>query len=358
MIRTISVSEAGALFDCEARWDFAYGGHVVGSTLKRRNPAITLRRGRAWGRAVAAWHATGEMKSAIAELDAALADDAAEQRAAGVYVSEEHAALREHLVGLLDHYAENSDRLFLEQPELELRVPLPSRTGRRLSNRYVFQGFVDGLARDVLGLWIVEFKLRDQLSSLEQISWSRQVRWYAWAAERMLGEPVQGVLVDERRNDTPKPARWVKARRKGEGVDGMVPSHAKDQLCTAEAYVEACERAGVEHDPETFDALSARRWESRHTVFLRRDEIERAGRELVSAGQRIAEMDRGSRFPVTNPSQMRCPGCPFRQICPNPADAELIDLDFERTVPKRHRPNKEEAVSATLTTPIPQEVAA
>lgn len=357
--RSISVSEASALFDCEARHAFAYTGHLTGGdTLRAKTPAITLRRGRAWGAAVAAWHTTSDDEIAVDALRHALDQDAIEQQAAGVYVYDEHVTLLTHLMGVLRHYTATADRIPLHGVETKLRAALPSRTGRRPSNRYVFEGYVDGLHRDQLGLWIVEFKLRGQLSSFEQVAWSRQVRWYAWAAERALGERVCGVIVDERLNDTPRPARLVKAKRKDEGILGMVPSHAKDQLTTPELYRALCERYSVTPDQETMSALAARRWQVRHIVLLRRDEIDRAGRELVSAGRLIGEMDAGDRYPVANPSPFRCPGCPYREICLTPADGELIDLQFQRTVPKRHRPKETEVTAPILSLSTARQAAA
>lgn len=341
--RLISVSEVGALLDCERRHAFAYTGHVTdGHTLKKRNPAITLRRGRAWGRAVAAWHETGEVELAVAALRLALDDDAREQEEAGVYIADEHMDLLGHLLGLLSHYTETADRLPLTDAELELRVPLPSRTGRRASNRYAFQGFVDGLTREfrLPGLWVVEYKLRGRLSSLEQVAQSRQIRWYAWAAARQFGECVQGVIVDERLDEVPKPVRLLKNGK---------PSHDKSQMTTAGMYLAACEEHEVEAVPDTFAALKVRDWQRRHPIFLRESEIADAGRELVSAGAAIAEMDAGSRYPIANRSQFTCPRCPYRDICDSP-QGDLADFNFETTTPKRLRPQEDNEVSAPVTT--------
>lgn len=342
--RLISVSEVGALLECERRHDFAYAGHVLGGhTLKKRNPAIVLRRGRAWGRAVAAWHETGDEAAAYLALSAALEDDAREQKDAGVYGDgEQHAELLAQLTVLLQHYMATAERLPLTDAELELRVALPSRTGLRMSNRYAFQGFVDGLTRDfrLPGLWLVEFKLRDQLMSFDAVAASRQIRWYAWAAERQFGETVQGVIVDERLSKPPKPARILQSGK---------PSHAKDQLCTVETYVAACSYYGEPVNEETRESLAAREWQKRHPVMLRRSEIDEAGRELVSAGIRVGEMDSGSRYPVANRSPFTCPRCPFRDICTDPA-GDLTEFEFDLTEPKRLRPQKEQEVSATQPT--------
>lgn len=332
--RTISVSEAGRLFDCEAAHAFAYTGHLTGGdALTAKQPHLRLREGRAWGAAVAEWHATGSSDAATYSLDSAIAEDTAQLAEHGLLDSQERDEMHAHLAALLGHYIQISDRIPLFDAEREFRVPIPSRTGRRKSSRYVFVGHVDGLHRDEMGrLFVVEFKLRGRLSSFEQIAWSRQVRWYAWAVEQELGSPVAGVIVDERLNAAPKAPRILKSGR---------VSHAKDQLCTASDYAAACELGNEPVDPETYAALGERRWGARHPVLLRREEIATAGRQLVSTAQRVAELDSGRRFPVTNPSPFRCPGCQFREVCQAPGDDELIDLHFERVLPKRSRPVEE-----------------
>jgi CRISPR/Cas system-associated exonuclease Cas4 (RecB family) len=341
--RLISVSEIGSLLECERRHDFSYAGHILGGqTLKKRNPAITLRRGRAWGRAVATWHETGNEAQAQLALTVALDEDAQEQRDAGTYLESEHRELLADLTSVLQHHVQTAERVPLTDAEIELRVSLPSRTGKRASNRYAFQGYLDGLTREyrLPGLFLVEFKLRKQLSSLEQVAASRQIRWYAWAAERQFDEPVQGVIVIERLNASPKPVRILKNGK---------PSHDKTQMTTAERYVAACEEHDEPVNDETANALRSRDWQRVHPVLLRRSEIDEAGQELVSAAARVAEMDAGHRHPVANRTPFTCPRCAYRDICTDPA-GDLTDFDFTRTEPKRLR--KEQEVSAPVPEPV------
>jgi hypothetical protein len=388
--REISHSEVSAAMDCWARWDFGYGGHLAGSALRPRAAHARLREGRAWGRAVAELHAAVDDGGAVTPvaspqsgshrpatlwpsdaapgsgldpvpaisspacgrtpiadsipfsrysrgmgaLRGALEEDADDLRAAGVYNATEHDDMTTRLADMLWHYASTSEPLNTFGAETELRVPIPSRTGRQASSRYVFVGYLDQLARIRGLLYILEYKLRGRLSTHEQAARGRQYRRYAWAAERALGEPVAGVILDERLNEVPKPARWVKGRKKDEG---MVPSHATNQMCTAEAYVEACAEGGVDPDPGTVAYLEQRRWQVRHTLTFRRSEIVEAGRELVSAANLIGQLDSGALWPVRNESTLRCGGCQFREPCANTSDTDLIDLGFVRTTPKRDR---------------------
>lgn len=342
MKRRLSHTEITQALDCMARWDFSYGGRLAGDALTAKTPHVRLREGRAWGRGVAAFHQADPALSvqqryglALADLHASLDEDAAQMREHGVYLEAEHHDMALRLADVLWHYAATAEPLAITDPEFELEVPIPSRSGRGVSNRYVFHGFLDGLASLDGRTWLVEYKLRDRLTDFAQVVLARQYRRYAWAAERQLGIQIAGVLVDERLNEAPKPARWVKGKKKTDPP--MVPSHAKDQLTTPELYRAICEEAGVDADPETVTALGQRRWQARHPVVFRRSEIVEAGRELVTAAQLIAQLDAGRLYPIRNPDTRRCPGCPFREICANPDDRELVDLSFTRRPPKRDR---------------------
>jgi hypothetical protein len=342
MKRRISHTEITQALDCMARWDFSYGGRLAGDALTAKAPHVRLREGRAWGRGVAAFHQTEPALSlharyaiALHDLHQSLDEDAEHMREHGVYDQAEHHNMALRLADILWQYAGTAEPLQITDPEFELEVPIPSRSGRGVSNRYVFHGFLDGLAVLDGRLFIAEYKLRDRLTDFEQVVRNRQYRRYAWAAERALGVAIAGVIVDERLNEAPKPPRWVKGKKKSDPP--MVPSHAKDQLTTPELYRAVCEEAGVTVDDDTFAALGQRRWQARHTVVFRRSEIEEAGSELVTAARLIAQLDTGALFPIRNPDPRRCNGCPFKEICVRPDDRELVDLNFTRRPPKRDR---------------------
>lgn len=354
MIRAISFTEGSTLLTCQARWDFAYGGRLAGTALKKKDTAVILREGRAWGRVVAAFHAaeSDRLEAGMDALLEALEEDVRQQLDAGFYDAGIHEAVTAKLKAEFRHYAGLTEPLNLSRLEHELFVPLPSRSGKGDSNRYRLQVLFDGIHVDDQGrAWIVEFKLRGQLSSAEQIANSRQIRYYAWAWWRETGQMVTGVIVDERLNEVPKPARWVQSKKKEVGrkveemVDGelkvkwMVPSHAVDQVTTPDAYVAACAEVGVESNPETVEAIAARQWAKRETVFLTADEIEEAGEELVSLGRQVQQLDSEAIYPVRNVKPQNCNGCFFREICNHPKDAELVDVLFNRTAPKRDRPS-------------------
>ncbi len=332
MKRLVSFSEVATLLECQARHDFAYVGQLAGDALKRREAHIRLREGRAWGRAVAAlhsWDPEGPVENRLARgLDAlrgAITEDREELQRAGVLDEAAHDEQLHHLEDVLLHYAETAAPLELTHPELELRLPIPSRAGPRASSRYEFHGYLDGLHRDEWGLWIVEYKLRQRLQGTAQVQLGRQYRIYAWAAGRALNEPIQGVIVDERLNQAPKPPRILK--------NGQ-PSHARDQMTTAGAYIDACRKAGVEHDQAVADVMAERKWQSRERVIFMQSEMRDVEHELRSAARLVSMFDRHQLYPIRNPSPQRCAGCAFRDICVAPQDRELVDALYERRPPK------------------------
>jgi CRISPR/Cas system-associated exonuclease Cas4 (RecB family) len=332
--RLLSFSEISRAMTCQAQWDFSYGGHLAGDALKPKMTAPRLSGGRAWGAAVSAYHVHRHGIPAIEAMDESLDADAARQRELGVHSQEAHDDLRRELLGLLNHYIHIADDFELDPlgEERELLVPIPSRTGGR-SNRYKLLCYLDGTRMIDGNEWIVEFKLRAQLSSVEIIQLSRQIRYYAWAFWQATGIKPAGVQVHERLNQVPKPPRILQSGK---------PSHAKEQLCTEEAYRAVCCEHEVEVNEETARSLGSRRWQQVVPIMFRDGELEEAGRELVSAAKLIRDLDTGKLHPVRNAAPFICRGCSFKDICPSP-DNELVDALFERTTPKRNRSSHEPA---------------
>jgi hypothetical protein len=345
MIRTLSFSEITTALTCNARWDFAYGDQLAGSSLRSRAIGPGLSDGRAWGAAVAAWHGFSDHSSlecaydpqlarqaAHAALIASYRQDFAEQYQAGVWISpEEELTRRMRLHEILEHYmahAEKLPNLMLLEDRFEVPVPARSGTGRA-STKYRFEGYIDGFTTHPSGAeWIVEFKLRNSLTSRKQLDLGRQFLWYAWAYSQISSHPVVGVIVDERLNEAPH-AAWV-------NKDGR-PSKDKSQHTSPELYLEACQETDTEPDPEMVRALQARRWQQTTPILFRPGQLEEAGRELVSAGALVTELDRGDRYPIRNGLRHICSGCRYSDICANPTDELYVDTLFSRVPPKRAR---------------------
>lgn len=328
--RLISHSEVSSLLTCQHRWDMSYGDQLAGSSLKPKAVSSTLHDGRAWGAGVAAYDSGASLDGAVVEMTDTLDRDAERLRQFGIFdpvAYEESLAL---LTELLTHYSEENEPMGIERLEEEIIVPIPSRSGLRDSNRYRLQLFLDGTTTERDGVWLVENKLRGQLSSLLMISLSRQIRWYAWAYRKKFGVEPAGVIVNERLKKVPGE---VKFNKNG--------SLSKVQTCTVDAY-----RAAGGDDEDVIAKLAGKDWQRRERVFLTTEEIDEAGRQLVSAGQQIRDFDSADRYPVRNPSPMFCGGCQFKDICPNPRDTELVEALFERTTPKKDRPTIREEVTA------------
>lgn len=330
-IRLVSHSEAASLLDCQAKHDFAYVGRLAGSALAPKQTPLLLREGRAWGIAVALFH-SGIASRSVDELHdevqravrASLEKDAEQQRAAGVYLPDEHRESEARLLEMLAHYIGLTvgDPLPITRLEHELLVAAPARTGQRKSSRYRFLARLDGVHEDEHGrTWIVEFKLRRQLSSFDQIVLSRQIRWYAWAWRETTGVEPTGVIVDERLNAVPSAVRINK--------DGRPSAR---QSCRPEAYV-----AAGGSDEQVLEGLRQKCWQARHPILLRPEEIDEAGQQITSVARQIQAFDAGHLYPVRNPSQMRCPSCAFREVCPTPGDTELVDALYVRKPAKRDR---------------------
>jgi hypothetical protein len=338
--RLLSYSEIETALTCFAKWDFSYGGRLAGSTLKPKEVIRNLSRGSAWGAAVAAWHANAGTLIAGLEahraLSVSLAKDAQQMRDAGImvvpgYVAEMQAELAETLDW---HMATVPALPNLTRLEDELIVPIPSRNGGRGSNRYKFLARLDGFTDlDDDGDWIVEFKLRANLTPFEVAQLSPQLKEYAWAYQTLTGRKVRGVLLDETLSRPPEAPRIVNGTKK----DTKTPSHARDQWTTPERYAATCVAWGVEPKLDTLAALGERRWHVRHPVVYTQDEIETTGHELVAAAKLIRDLDSGELHPIRNASKMRCNYCKFKAICPHPEDTLYVESLFTRTVPKRLR---------------------
>lgn len=347
MSRTLSHSEIGTAMTCQARHAFAYTGRLTdGQVLHRRAIAPILSGGRAWGAAVAAWHtfsgplATKASFAAHEALRASYAADVDEQRLSGITVPAElEVEHLERLGQILDHYMQTSQRLpNLTRLEGEINMPIPSRMGLRSSSIYRFGALIDGYTLDDNGYgWIVEYKLRATLTTARLLELGRQHRWYAWALEQELARegveiPIVGVILDERLNEAPKPARIVKGYK-----DGFRPSHAVNQLTTPDSYLALCSEYGeMPHDP-TVQALRERRWDQRFRIQFRPGELKEAGRELVSAAKLIRDLDSGELYPVRNAQPHLCRGCRYVEICNEPGDRLFVDTLYERRPPKRER---------------------
>ena len=341
--RSISPTEIESVNTCEAQHDFRYVGRLAGHTFKAKTIGPLLSQGKAWGQAVAAWHSWyGDTPLARMNAQHVLREtflnDVTVQRLNGVFVAPELIVESLDRLGtMLDDYMEREDKLEgLTRLEHEYLVPIPSRSGKGSSNRWRFQGFIDGFVVDGNGYeWLVEFKLRSRLTPAQIIRRSRQVRFYAWARRKETDRQIAGVIVDERLNDIAKPVKVV-------GGASRRPSEEVAQRTSERLYREACAALGTSPSEKMLGALRARVWGNRVAIPFRPSELDEAGRELVSAAEKIRELDMGHRYPLRNAKAMICRFCDFNDICDNPRDDRYTATQFDFTVPKRFRALQDE----------------
>jgi CRISPR/Cas system-associated exonuclease Cas4 (RecB family) len=346
MSRSISYSEISTAQTCTARWDMHYGGRLAGSALRPRLITPQLSAGRAFGAAAAAYHSAETPGLAAMEahgaLEASLEADFDAMREMGLpVIVGDLVDARAKLEPILVDYLERTKRVALTRLEGQLDVALPSRSGKRASSLYRFEGRIDGYATDEHDhSWVVEFKLRKKLTPAWLIALQPQTKWYAWALGREHGSFPIGVLVEERFADAPHPARILKSGQ---------PSGDRAQLTTGALYRDACERTGAEVNHELAAHFESRKWQQRVPILFRPGELENAGRELVSAAKLIRDLDSGELWPIRNASVMHCHGCQYRDICADPMDEAFVDSLYVREEPKRQRRPTVERPSPQLT---------
>lgn len=369
--RLISHTEIEAALTCEARWDFRYGGQLAGTALRSKDTPVVLSLGKAWGAAWAAYHATWTRWRQPTQLGLAIEDapitpeaaaemayatmlfkDAQRQMKLGVFDGQRYSEAYDLLGRLLEHYTQTHWWMErdcpmdnLEALEARYEVPIPSRGGQKGSSKFRLEAYVDGRSLRDGQVWLAECKLRKDLTPVKIIVRSRQLRWYAWAHWQLTGEQPRGVIVEERVRAVPQHPRMNKGRAtKANPEPAPTPSHAVDQATTPEWYERVCKDNKVEPLAHVMEAFRARRWQQRVPVVFREGELEEAGRELVSAGLRIAELDSSKRWPIRHAVRTTCNYCDFTDICDDPSSS-YVDMLFERIQPKRDRPPKEEAES-------------
>lgn len=313
MSRVITQSEIGTVLECPARWGFGFGA-LAGFPLEPKVAPIRMDEGTAWGAAVAVFHtqalavgveAAG--RAGVVALEETLGRIAERAMAAGVYDNEVHTATLEKLVPLFSYYCVTTKPLNLIETERVVRYPL--------ADGWWYEGRLDGIHEDADGnKWVVEFKLRSNLTPLEQIVLWRQIRWYALALRDEIGF-VRGVIVDEGWNGKIEPVKYNK--------DGKVSAI---QSCPLEDYMAALREHGNQPpNDNTVERLARRRWHQRHEIILTDDEYADAEAEVRSASRMVWMYDSGQLLPLRHPGPTRCPGCQFKDICPTPNDTRLRD---------------------------------
>lgn len=238
----LHVSGLNSFQNCERSWFYEY---ILGYKNPTDNDAITVgnwghyclrlvAQGQQYMEAIAATHARQW------ELDPTYFDDPQKEALWEMF---------ENLMYAHEAWQRDSGNLYtdgnLEYVSLEKEFNLEQ-------GRYKFGGQWDGLARhkQLNGLFLIERKFTRDPNNLEKgINWDYQPRFYAWAVEQLLGEPVVGVIYEIVRRCDPTKVKLLTSKNKA-----GLPSKAKTELdgTTLEVYTsilkEACALNGYDEE--------------------------------------------------------------------------------------------------------------
>ncbi|TXH55542.1 MAG: hypothetical protein E6Q97_08610 [Desulfurellales bacterium] len=230
-------------------------------------------------------------------------------------------------LGMMRHYwswAKEADKHYRPvKTEIEFEVPIPVPDGMILPRGFqsieghlyymakpvVYQGRIDVIVQDLRTdrLWIMDHKTAAQFGeSLAHLDLDPQCGSYAWAASKMLGLDIAGVIYSEHRKKVPKQPEVLKS--------GAL-SKNKAQSTTAEIYKQAVLDAGL-YLPDYEDFIEVLRNEGQQ--YFRRTHVNRNGAELDSVEANILyeAIDMlNEPYIYPSPSMWNCRGCAFATPC-------------------------------------------
>lgn len=162
-----------------------------------------------------------------------------------------------------------------------------------------------------------------------------QTTGYAYVFWRVRGYLPKGMIYDTLLKRVPGPPKVLKSGKL---------SQDKDQSTTYELYTQAIKEMGL--DPREYSEMLAALKEQAWTKYFKReittrnmDQVRAYERDMYYIFQDMREVARDVRKAYPNPSPMRCPRCPFRDVClamNDGSDAEdLIKARFTVSAEKR-----------------------
>lgn len=224
-----------------------------------------------------------------------------------------------------EHYADEKERYRPVRSEVEFEVPIPyppefgdmreqgiePNADFELLYKWkpvVYQGRIDLIVEDLRDerLWILDHKTAAQFGQTEHLELDPQCKSYSWAAKKMLGLDIAGVIYSELRKKVPNDPVVLN--------NGTL-SKNKNQGTTVEKYKAKIAELGQDAS-YYFDFLETLK-ESQQEYF-RRIEVVYAGYELGRQERDIIlealdMIDNPRIYP--NPSRWNCNGCQFRSPC-------------------------------------------
>lgn len=320
---SIHISDIRTFRTCRRRWEWSSG---MGRNLEPVVPYIPFFTGRAIHHCLEMYYGPDRIPL-DKSLDQFLKDEKKEiEKIAKLWPAEE-ASFDEQIEmmrGILGHYklwVEHDHKMYsdenLEFISLEQEFDVPMLTAKgRVSKKMRLGGRFDGvvLHKPTEEYWIWECKTTRSVSELvNSLANDEQCGAYIYAASKMLGVPIKGVLYNIIRKKVPtKPALLQ---------DGMLSQSTKTD-CTAFYFVHCIHELYPDWSTDTiqgfYGPLLDLFMEKEQAFFLRfpvyRSEYEVAGlmKNLYYTGQEMIS-PKTVRYP--SPGWLNCTMCHFRSPC-------------------------------------------
>lgn len=226
--------------------------------------------------------------------------------------------------GMLHNYAifDRSTGMKLKTTSLEERlfVPIHNPGGRALKGLPQLSARMDRLVvmngRD--GEWIVDYKNSTRAwTEGRNLELDEQTTGYHYEYWRIRGYLPQGMIYDTLLKRIPNEPRVLKPRKQG---DPPLLSKDKDQGTTFELYTQALREMNL--DPKDYTDILAQLKEQAWSKYFKREvttrnlaQIKAYERDLYYTFQDMRTVAQDPRKAYPSPDPMRCPRCPFRDVC-------------------------------------------
>lgn len=250
-------------------------------------------------------------------------------------------------------------------------LPIPSPSGRA-SPKIEFAGRFDGIFRRVSTgqLWLREYKTTARAPDVDWLSFDTQSTAYAFAAQQILGEPIQGVHFRFLTKKAPqKPPRIRKGTQLSRATnspqtmsttyqlyleaiaelafDEMFPDNTSaefrrailEQHDNAPHFQTRLEELKAEYS-DTLNELLLQGFGNYFTdIFIHKTpiEIESLVEDMHTVG---LEMTRDTTPIYAEPEWLKCQFCPFKRPC----RAKTLGKDYERILRDEFKPREAEEV--------------
>ncbi len=250
--------------------------------------------------------------------------------------------------GMLHNYAifDRSTGMNLKTVALEERlfVPIHNPNGRALKGMPKLTARMDRLVirEGQDGEYIIDYKNSTRAwTEGRNLELDEQTTGYHYEFWRVRGYLPRGMIYDTLLKRIPNEPRVLKPRKHG---DPPLLSKDKDQGTTFELYTQALREMNL--DPKDYTDILAQLKEQAWTKYFKREvttrnmeQIKAYERDLFYTFQDMRAVAQDPRKAYPNPSPMRCPRCPFRDVClamNDGSDAEdMIKARFTVSTEKR-----------------------